>query len=86
MLNEALKTRTFATDEFIRIDALKKEVECARSVGDEQLEKDRFKANQVVRFEEHLRAILHAEGRKEALFTQARVQNQQISSDALKTR
>ncbi|MEM8488790.1 MAG: SMC family ATPase [Bacteroidota bacterium] len=61
-----LDSRSFAVDEIEKLARLQQEFE-AQQGGLGDLEADRFSANQVERYEEQLRAVLLAEGRKEVL-------------------
>ena len=72
-----LSEKSYAADQYAELEKLTEKLRALQSV-DSSLEADRFKANQVARYEDNLREILHAEGRKEALTTQLALQKEQV--------
>ncbi len=65
-LDQQLSEGRVATEDVAALARLKEALK-AHQAGMGDMEADLFNANQVERYEEQLRAILHAEGRKEAL-------------------
>ncbi len=82
-LKDELEGQSYAIEEFDQLDLLREKIKTI-AINDEALEKDRFKANQIVRYEEHLRNILHAEGRKESLLEKNKALNRQIDQARIK--
>ncbi|MFK7847402.1 MAG: SbcC/MukB-like Walker B domain-containing protein [Rhodothermales bacterium] len=82
-LKNELEQQSYAREEFDQLNVLNEKI-TAIALDDEALEKDRFKANQIVRYEEHLRNILHAEGRKESLLEKNKALKRQIDQARVK--
>ncbi len=78
-LKTRIDDRSYASEEYARLESLGHKLAQLRPAND-TFEQDSFKANQIVRYEEHLRNILHAEGRRESLLTQIELQKQQVAN------
>lgn len=80
---ESLASGAFANDALLRVQEIE-ELLTAFNLADEVLDKDRYEANQIARYEEHLRNVLLAEGRKEALLATIQGQGQQLLNERKK--